>query len=175
MGTKNTKAGQGKVTGLAAEIGKRRPFELPEEEAHLNLLRTLSVLAEGGERLLKEHGLSEPTYNILRILRGSGEAGRPSGEIARDMIARVPDVTRLVDRLEEKGLASRCRIEEDRRVVQVRVTKAGLDLLAKMDAPIRETHKSQFTSLSRAELAELNRLLVKARQRPGGRGEESAE
>src|SRR5690242_9245315 len=113
MTTRSTKPEQRtKVRGLAAEIGKRRPFELPEQEAYLNLLRTMSFLSADGERMLKEHGLSEATYNILRILRGAGDAGRPSGEIGRDMITRVPDVTRLVDRLEKMGLATRCRIEE---------------------------------------------------------------
>jgi DNA-binding MarR family transcriptional regulator len=157
----------GRVAGLAAEIGKRRPFELAEQEAYLNLLRTMSVLCADGDHLLKQHGLSEATYNILRILRGSGDAGRPCGEIGRDMIARVPDVTRLVDRLEEKGLASRRRIEEDRRVVKVRITKDGLELLARLDEPLRAIHRGQFTALTRAELTELNRLLVKARQRTG--------
>src|SRR6185295_12051428 len=94
-----------------------------------------------------------------------GDAGRPSGEIGRDMITRVPDVTRLVDRLETMGLATRCRIEEDRRVVKVKIAKAGLDLLARLDDPLRELHRGQFTALTKAELAELNRLLEGA---PGG-------
>jgi DNA-binding MarR family transcriptional regulator len=152
------------VAGLAAEIGKRRPFDLPEQETFLNLVRTVSFLTVDAEQVLKEHGLSEATYNILRILRGSGEAGRPSGEIGRDMVTRVPDVTRLVDRLEKMGLATRCRIEEDRRVVKVKISKAGLDLLARLDEPLRRIHKGQFTALTKAELAELNRLLVKARR-----------
>jgi DNA-binding MarR family transcriptional regulator len=162
MGTKLDKP-ERSVKGLAAEIGKRKPFDLPEQEAYLNLLRTVSVLSADAERLLKESGLSEATYNILRILRGSGEAGRACGEIGRDMITRVPDVTRLVDRLEEQGLVTRARIAEDRRVVKVQITRAGLDLLARLDEPLRQFHKKQFTALTRAELSEINRLLVKAR------------
>lgn len=150
---------------LQEEIGKRHPFEVPEEEAYLNILRTQSVLGRESEQLLAGYGLSESTYNALRILRGAGLGGCSCTEIREDLVAQVPDVTRIVDRLEQAGLAERCRTPEDRRVVLVKITQKGLDLLAQLDGPTKELARAQLGHLSRAELAELNRLLVKARHR----------
>jgi DNA-binding MarR family transcriptional regulator len=157
---------------LQAEIKKRRPFESPAEEAYLNLIRTYGVLEADFARLFKEHGISEPKYNVLRILRGAGGAGGdglPSLEISSRMITRVPDVTRIVDRLETQGLVKREKTAADLRVVLVRITKKGLDLLGKLDEPIRALHCRQLQHLSKAELAELSRLLEKART-PGDAG-----
>jgi DNA-binding MarR family transcriptional regulator len=83
------------------------------------------------------------------------------------MVARMPDVTRLVDRLETAGLAERTRTATDRRVVLVRATQKGLDLLAALDGPIIDLHRRELAHLTRAELHELNRLLTKIRERPG--------
>lgn len=149
---------------LQHEIGKKRPFDSAEQEAHLNIQRSAACLAMPFERLFREHGLSEATYNALRILRGHLPAGVPSQTIGEHLIAQVPDVTRLVDRLVASGLAERCRIEADRRVVMVKITKAGLDLLGKLDKPVRELHAMQLGHLSPAELSQLSRLLVKARR-----------
>jgi DNA-binding MarR family transcriptional regulator len=164
----------GAVTGLAAELNKRKPFDTPEQEAYLSLLRTLSILSAEVDRLFRRHGLSEATYNALRILRGAGAGGRPCTEIGRDMVARVPDVTRIVDRLEKAGLATRCRILEDRRVVQIRITQKGLDLLAKLDEPVMDIHKRQFQGLSQGEVLELTRLLERARRPEKATSSESA-
>lgn len=155
--------------GLREEIGKRRPFDLPEQEAYLNLVRSDAVLTALGQVIVKPLGLSGATYNALRILRGATLGESPPGkrscrEIGEHMVARVPDVTRLVDRLVEMGLAERDRCEQDRRVVYVRITRKGLDLLAKLDRPVLEMHKRQLGHLTRAELTELSRLLVKARE-----------
>ena len=156
---------------LKDEIKKRKPFEQPEEEAFLNLFRTTTLLEADFVHLFKRCGLSEPQYNVLRILRGAGAAGLPSTEIASRMITRVPDITRLVDRLETAKLVERCRTPDDRRVVIVKVTHKGLEALAGLDEPIRKLHQEQLGHLTRTELGELNRLLVKARQtrddRPG--------
>jgi DNA-binding MarR family transcriptional regulator len=160
-------------TMLKDEIKKRRPFESPSEEAYLNLLRTTGVLYADFERLFKEYGLSEPKYNVLRILRGAkmnGEfngEGVPSLEIGDRMITRVPDITRLVDRLEADGLVKRRRCEEDRRVVWVAITPKGLKLLDEMDEPLNRLHRDQFDHMTREECIELSRLLVKARGRTG--------
>lgn len=116
------------------------------------------------ERLFQEHGVSGPQYNVLRILRGHGGDGVPCLEIAKCMIHRMPDITRLGDRLEQAGLVERCRTREDRRVVLLKITAAGLDLLARLDSPVIELHKRQLSHLTPEELAELNRLLVKARR-----------
>src|SRR5215217_7661869 len=125
---------------LKDEIKKKKPFESPAEEAYLNLLRTTTVLAADFERLFKDAGLSEPQYNVLRILRGAGDDGLPSTEIAGRMITRVPDITRLADRLESAGLVERSRTPEDRRVVIVKATKKALEVLAVLDRPLVELH-----------------------------------
>lgn len=149
---------------LQEEIGKKNPFELLEQETTLNLVRTLDHLQQDFCRLFQEHGLSGPQYNVLRILRGHGGEGLSCCEIAAEMIHRMPDITRLVDRLEESGWVERSRDREDRRVVRVKITAEGLALLNRLDRPLLDLHKRQLNHLSREELTELNRLLVKARR-----------
>lgn len=152
---------------LRRELGKRRAFERPEEEAYLNVLRTAAVLSAPVEALFRRHGLSAASYNVLRILRGhrlGGRDGVPSQSIGPQMVALVPDVTRLVDRLVRAGLARRARTPDDRRVVLVRITPRGLDLLARLDGPTSSLVRSRLSHLSRSELAALSRLLVKARR-----------
>jgi DNA-binding MarR family transcriptional regulator len=155
-------------SALQEELGKKHPFASPEQEATLNLLRTHDHVQQAFARLFHEHGLSDPQYNVLRILRGArGEGdgeGLPCLEVAARMVTRMPDITRLVDRLEEAGLAERSRTAADRRKVLVRITPAGLALLARLDRPVLDLHKRLLGHLTREELAELNRLLVKARR-----------
>jgi DNA-binding MarR family transcriptional regulator len=151
------------MSKLQEEIKKRRPFESPAEEAFLNLARTFGVLDADFVRLFKQHGISEPKYNVLRILRGAGGDGLPSLDSASRMITRVPDVTRIVDRLERQGLVKRQRGADDLRVVLVNVTRKGLELLAKLDGPTRQLHCRQLEHMTRGELDELSRLLEKAR------------
>ena len=152
---------------LQDEIGKREPFDALEQEVTLNLARTHDVLCRPFGELFESHGLSAPQYNVLRILRGHGPAGVPCHEIGAQMICRTPDVTRLVDRLESAGLAERRRTVEDRRVVIVAITKAGLALLAKLDKPLLARHRQSLEHMSRKELQLVNRLLVKMRHPPG--------
>jgi DNA-binding MarR family transcriptional regulator len=154
---------------LAGEIKKREPFACPAQEAYLNLLRTFSILAGPLEHFFKQHGISAAKYNVLRILRGvkaegeCGETGLPSLEIADRLITRVPDITRLVDGLESDGLVARTRCTDDRRVVYVGITAAGLSLLGKLDEPLIDLHTGSLSHMSDDELKELSRLLVKAR------------
>lgn len=148
---------------LQRELGKKRPFETPEQEAMLNLVRTTDRLALEFERLFKRHAVSSSQYNVLRILRGHG-APVSCQTVSDEMVTVDPDVTRLVDRLEKAGWARRSRPERDRRVVLVEITPKGLELLRRLDEPVVELHRKQLGHLSRAELAELNRLLVKARR-----------
>jgi DNA-binding MarR family transcriptional regulator len=153
-------------SALQAEIKKRRPFEAAEVETFLNLTRTCSVLEGEVESLLKRHGSTGSQYNVLRILRGAkqgGEEALPCLEVAERMVTRVPDITRLVDRLEKTGLVDRKHRSDDRRVVLVSITRAGLNLLSKLDQPVFDLHREQLGHLSRSELDALNRLLVKAR------------
>jgi DNA-binding MarR family transcriptional regulator len=148
---------------LQQELGKRNPFDSPEQETALNLVRTQDYLQHEFARLFSEHGLSGPQYNVLRILRGHGGDGVPSSTIAGQMVTRTPDITRLVDRLEEVGLVQRRRTPEDRRLVLVRITAAGLELLARLDQPVLDLHHRLFGHLTPEELSQLNALLVKAR------------
>jgi DNA-binding MarR family transcriptional regulator len=149
---------------LQRELRKRNPFDSPEQEACLNLVRTQDHLTTHFARLFAAYDLSGPQLNVLRILRGEGGDGLPSQEIGERMVSRMPDVTRLVDRLERSGLVERLRTTTDRRVVLVRITDAGRALLARLDQPVLDLHKELLGHLTPAELAELNRLLARARQ-----------
>src|ERR1700720_1696813 len=122
---------------------KRRRADCPEEETFLDLLRTTDMLSRGLFRVLKTGGLSATQYNVLRILRGAPE-GLACGEIASRMITRDPDITRLLDRLEKRGLISRRRESTDRRTVMARITPEGLALLNRLDEPVRATHRKQL-------------------------------
>src|SRR5713226_6186305 len=115
--------------GIQAEIKQSKPFTSLEEEAFVALMRTADQLAWRGAEMLKQHGLSPTQYNALRILRGAGAKGLACSEIGERMINRDPDITRLVDRLERRGLVQRSRDKRDRRVITTRITGAGLELL----------------------------------------------
>ena len=134
----------------------------PEEAAFLDLLRTTDMLSRGLIHVLKAEELSATQYNVLRILRGSLE-GLACGEIASRMITRDPDVTRLLDRLEKRGLISRCRETKDRRTVMARITPEGLKLLARLDEPVQAGHRKQLGHLGRERLRLLTELLSAAR------------
>jgi DNA-binding MarR family transcriptional regulator len=147
---------------LQADLKKSRPFDSPEQEAALNLLRTSDWLDNRLGRLFREYGLTGSQYNVLRILRGHG-AALPCLEIADRMIQVVPAITGLIDRLEKQGLVERQRSKEDRRVVFVAITPKALAILNKLDEPLKQLHRTLIGHLSRQELAELSRLLEKAR------------
>jgi len=146
--------------------GKRPSMPSPEEAAFLDLLRTTDMLSRGLVTILKPEDLSSTQYNVLRILRGAPE-GLPCGEIAKRMITRDPDITRLLDRLEKFGLISRSREARDRRTVMARITGAGLKLLARLDEPIQEAHRKQLGHLGRERLHLLTDLLREARSQLG--------
>jgi MarR family transcriptional regulator, 2-MHQ and catechol-resistance regulon repressor len=148
---------------LQHEIKKKRPFDSPEQEAILNLLRTNDWIDNRFGKLFRNFGLTNSQYNVLRILRGEGQP-LPSLEIADRMIQVVPAITGLIDRLQKQELVSRRRCLEDRRVVYVEITSKGLALLKQLDAPLEELHRGLVGHLTRAELKELSRLLEKARQ-----------
>src|ERR1700687_5078261 len=119
--------------GIQAEIQQTKPFSTLEDEALVSLQRTADRLQGRLGDMLKPHGLSPTQYNALRILRGAGDEGRSCSEIAERMINRDPDITRLVDRLERRGLVARSRAGRDRRGVKTRITPAGLELLRGLD------------------------------------------
>jgi len=147
---------------LQRELKKRQPFESPEQEAVLNILRTNDQYQNRFGRLFREYGLTPSQYNLLRILRGEGKP-MPCLEIGERMIQVVPAMTGLIDRLEKQELVARKRCTEDRRVIHVEITKKALDLLAEMDQPVMDLHKQLIGHLNRSELKELSRLLEKAR------------
>lgn len=133
-----------------------------EEAAFLDLLRTCDRLTRGVVRVLKPAELSPTQYNVLRILRGSRE-GLTCGDIGGRMITRDPDITRLLDRMERRGLVSRCRETKDRRIVLTRITTEGLKLLAQLDEPVQEAHRKQLGHLGPERLRKLTELLRAAR------------
>lgn len=147
---------------LRKELKKKQPFDSLEQEAMLNLVRTNDRFQFQFARLFREHGLTSSQYNVLRILRGEGKP-LPCLEIADRMVAAVPGITGLIDRLEGLEMVSRDRSTEDRRVIYVMITPKGLDLLALMDEPVVELHRKLIGHLSETELRTLNRLLEKAR------------
>jgi DNA-binding MarR family transcriptional regulator len=148
---------------LRSELKQERPFRSPEEEAFLNVFRTCAVLVGALVDALREHGVSQPQYNVLRILRGAGPAGLPSGEVSERMVSRDPDVTRLIDRMEARGWVERQRGTADRRVVIVRLTDAGRALTDSLDAPIDALHARTLGHMSADELRSLSDLLERAR------------
>ncbi len=148
---------------LQEELKKRRPFDSPEQEATLNIARTADRFGICFARLFREYGLTPSQYNVLRILRGEGKP-LPILEVADRMLAAVPGITGLVDRLEGMGFLARERSTGDRRVIFVAITASGLDLIGKLDEPEAALHKRLIGHLNPTELRELNRLLEKARQ-----------
>jgi DNA-binding MarR family transcriptional regulator len=126
------------VSSVGEEIYQTKPFATLEEEMLVSLLRTTAVLQERFEQAVRPFNLSMTQYNVLRILRGAEPDGRTCGEIGERMIAREPDVTRLLERMEKAGLIRRSRAKQDRRVVVTRITAAGLKLLDKMEPGLRE-------------------------------------
>ncbi len=105
--------------------------------------------------LLKAYELSPTQYNVLRILRGAGEAGATCKDIGARLVARDPDITRLVDRLEKRGLSTRDRAKEDRRFVTTRLTKTGLELVNQLDLPMERLHQKLMGHVSAKRLKEL--------------------
>ena len=141
----------------------RAPQTHLEEQVFVNVMRTADALARGGEALLKPTGLSATQYNVLRILRGARTKGLACREVGCRMISRDPDITRLLDRMESRGLIARAREEQDRRVVKTRITPEGLRVLAELDAPVQELHRRQLHHLPAKELRQLSRLLERVR------------
>lgn len=142
--------------------GKVRRIGSSEEAAFLDLVRTADMLTRGVLGVLKAEDLSPTQYNVLRILRGSPQ-GLPCGEIASRLITRDPDVTRLLDRMEKRGLILRARDNHDRRVVMAQITPEGLKLVDRLDEPVQKIHRKQLGHLGKERLGALEKLLAAAR------------
>jgi DNA-binding MarR family transcriptional regulator len=145
--------------GLQAELKQKIPFTNREQEAYLSLMRTADALQTQIEAQLKEFGLTGTQYNALRILRGDGPEGLPCREIGERMITRDPDITRLLNRLEDRGLVERTRASHDRRVIYGKITAAGLKLLRTMDNPIEKHGREILRHVGQEKLKQLIDLL----------------
>lgn len=159
------------LTQLAIELGKRNPFPSPHEETFVSIVRTATLLRGQVNRVLRAFRLTEPSYNVLRILRGAGADGRCGHEIAAQVISEVPDMTRLIDRLQKLGFCQRRRVDGDRRLVRVFITDAGLALLGQLDQVIADLHEQQFQGIADASLEQLLGHLERVREsarRPAG-------
>jgi DNA-binding MarR family transcriptional regulator len=130
-----------------------------EDRAFIALQKAADKLALQAEQLVKANGLTGAQYNVLRILRGAEPGGLPCSSISERMISHDPDMTRLLDRMEKRQLITRQRQSDDRRVVKTKITSEGLDVLKKLDAPIRELHQRQFAHMEAARVKMLAALL----------------
>ena len=142
-------------------IRKAARGNLPlEDQTFVALQQAADSLVQEAASLLKLHGLTGSQYNVLRILRGAGADGLPCSSIGSRMISHDPDMTRLLDRMEKRGLITRQRQTQDRRVVKTCITAEGLEFLKRLDQPVRELHKRQFRHMPAARLKALWELLA---------------
>ncbi len=149
-----------KRTALHERLQQDR-FEGPAHRAALNLLVAAGFLQERLARRFEEFELTPAQYNVLRILKGAHPEGHPRCEIARRMIERAPDLTRMIDRLERRGLVERARSGQDRRHSITRITSAGLALVERMAPAAADLHDTIARRLTRPEVAALSRLCEK--------------
>lgn len=153
------------VGTLQEDLKQTKPFKCVEEEAYLSIVRTAAVLEHGFAQALKRHKLTPTQYNVLRMLRGAGAYGLCRNEVGERLVTNVPDVTRLLDRMEETGLIIRERSASDRRYVTARIAPRGLDLVNRLDASIAAIHHAQLGHVDRRTLRQLIDLLTSVRTR----------
>ena len=155
-----------RTTPLQREIKQRRPFGTRAQEATIALLRTADVVRRRLAQTVDPHGITLQQYNVLRILKGAAPDPLPTLEIAERMIEAQPGITRLLDRLGDKGLVRRERCADDRRQVHCWITEEGLDLLADLDPVVDEADRAAVGALSAAQVEQLLRLLEVVRAEP---------
>jgi DNA-binding MarR family transcriptional regulator len=151
---------------LKDELKQNKPFATLQQEAMLNIIRTNNVLNDSFEKTLKPYKITGTQYNVLRILRGAEPDGLCRNEVRERLLNRMPDATRLLDRMEEAGLVTRSREAGDRRMVRTRLTKQGHKLVDGLDAPVAAEHQKQLGHLTSEELKSLIKLLSEVRS-PG--------
>jgi DNA-binding MarR family transcriptional regulator len=152
------------MSSIQKELKQSKPFASRAQEAAVALLRTADLIRRNVGAVVEVHDITPQQYNVLRILRGAGEKGLPTLEIVERLIEETPGITRLIDRLEAKKLVSRERCLTDRRQVFCRITKDGLKLLTKLDAPLNNAEEEALGTLKKRELDELIALLDRARE-----------
>jgi DNA-binding MarR family transcriptional regulator len=150
-------------TTLRDELRQEKPFRSLREEALLSIARTEAVTRERLDRVLAPHGLSMTQYNVLRILRGAGTNGLCRNEIGDRLISRMPDVSRLLDRMEAAGLVRRVRSTEDRRLVNTTLTAKGRALVDELDDDVAKAQEQQLGHMTKTQLRTLIDLLSLAR------------
>jgi DNA-binding MarR family transcriptional regulator len=148
---------------LKDEIRQNKPFVGLEQEALLNIRRTSGYVEHAIQQVLKEEGLTDSQYNVLRILRGAGSEGLRCTEIGERMITRDPDITRLLSRLQGRRLIGRHRDVRDRRVVHIRITPAGSAVLQELDPVVEASAAAILGHLTRDKLALLIDLMEEVR------------
>ena len=148
----------------AKSASSKRRFDSVEQAAYLNLWRTYDLLKAYEDRLFGAHDLSAQQYNTLRLLRAVHPGRVPTLELGNRLVSRAPDMTRLLDRLEARGLIDRERLSENRRVVLIGITPAGADLLDSLADQVRECHEQQLGHMTPQELSSLNKLLNRCRE-----------
>jgi DNA-binding MarR family transcriptional regulator len=153
------------MPGLRDELKQRKPFTSLEHEAQLSVVRTSTVILDALERALKPHGVTTTQYNVLRILRGAEPRGLCRNDVRDRMLTRMPDVTRLLDRMEQSGLIARAREDNDRRMVMTRITPKGRRLLDGLDELVEREHERNFAALTKEQLRTLIGLLSAVREK----------
>ncbi|HEX6160385.1 MAG TPA: MarR family transcriptional regulator [Thermoanaerobaculia bacterium] len=151
------------VQSLQRELKQTRPFAHPAQEAAVSLMRTADLIRRTVSIVVEAQGITTQQYNVLRILRGAGERGLPTLEIAERMVEQTPGITRLIDRLEAKQLVSRERCTTDRRQVFCCITRQGLAMLDQLDEPLHSAEAEALSGLNAKELAQLVELLDRTR------------
>ena len=151
---------------LRDELKMSKAFKSVEEEALLSIARTAALVEHAGSEAFKPFNLTITQYNVLRILRGAGEEGLCRNEVGERMVTKVPDVTRLLDRMDAAGLIVRQRGGQDRRFVATRITDKGLKLLEKIDRELPSIHARQIGHVSQKRLRELISILEEVRSAP---------
>jgi DNA-binding MarR family transcriptional regulator len=154
------------MSRMQAELKQARPFSSIAEEAALALFRTADVVRGRIATVIEPAGITPQQYNVLRILRGAGEAGLPTLEIGERMVERTPGITRLLDRLEAKELVTRRRCAADKRQVLAWITPRGLRILAALDSPVRAATRRALAALRKADVTRLVHLLDAVRSTP---------
>jgi DNA-binding MarR family transcriptional regulator len=149
---------------VAEDIQQSKPFRTPHQEAAIALLRTADVVRRRISAVIERAGITGQQYNVLRIVRGAGEAGIPTLDIAKRMIERTPGITRLLDRLENRQLVRRERCPSDRRQVLCWITPAGLEVIAQLEKPVTQADKEVIQGLDVAELRHLIDYLDRIRE-----------
>lgn len=148
---------------MATRDPTHRTFDSPEQEVFLNLWRTYDRLRALEDALFGEYDLTAQQYNALRLLKAARPRSMPTLQLAGRLISRAPDITRLLDKLEARGLVRRDRPADNRRVVGVTITEAGLALLKLLARPVRECARRQLGHLSAEQQRQLVELLRAAR------------